>query len=113
MASIADTDRDEQEGDVSRKIEGIDFVDYRDESLLDSVMSLVGRDLSEPYSSKIRLITDYRTYDSFSYSLASHTFMSQSLPIVTFYTASPSCVFWQLTRTVQKNPLVVCWPRWI
>lgn len=33
-------------------IEGIEFVDYRDESQIDSVMSLVGRDLSEPYSSK-------------------------------------------------------------
>lgn len=46
----------DQGGDTSAKIEGIDFVDYRDESLLHSVMSLVGRDLSEPYSSKI----DYR-----------------------------------------------------
>ena len=32
-------------------IEGIVFVDYKDESQLESVMSLVGRDLSEPYSS--------------------------------------------------------------
>lgn len=30
---------------------GIRFVDYVDESQLDNVMSLVGRDLSEPYSS--------------------------------------------------------------
>lgn len=30
---------------------GIKFVDYQDESQLDHVMSLVGRDLSEPYSS--------------------------------------------------------------
>ena len=30
---------------------GIKFVDYHDESQLDHVMSLVGRDLSEPYSS--------------------------------------------------------------
>ena len=34
------------------EIEGIVFVDYNDEAQLDSVMSLVGRDLSEPYSSK-------------------------------------------------------------
>jgi hypothetical protein len=33
------------------EIEGIRFVDYKDESQLDYVMSLVGRDLSEPYSS--------------------------------------------------------------
>ena len=30
----------------------ISFVDYQDESQLDAVMALVGRDLSEPYSSK-------------------------------------------------------------
>jgi hypothetical protein len=34
------------------RIQGIRFVDYVDESQLDYVMSLVGRDLSEPYSSK-------------------------------------------------------------
>jgi hypothetical protein len=50
---MANIDRDEQDEDVSAKIKGIIYVDYRDESLLDSVMSLVGRDLSEPYSSKI------------------------------------------------------------
>ena len=33
-------------------IEGIKFMDYKDESQLDSVMRLVGRDLSEPYSGK-------------------------------------------------------------
>lgn len=31
-------------------IDGIDFVDYQDESQLDDVMRLVGQDLSEPYS---------------------------------------------------------------
>ena len=36
---------------VEDAIEGIEFIDYRDESQIDSVMSLVGRDLSEPYSS--------------------------------------------------------------
>jgi hypothetical protein len=36
-------------------IPGIRFVDYVDESQLDQVMSLVGRDLSEPYSSKYLL----------------------------------------------------------
>lgn len=35
---------------VEDEIEGIEFVNYKDESQLDSVMSLVGRDLSEPYS---------------------------------------------------------------
>lgn len=33
------------------EIPGIRFVEYPDESQLDAVMSLVGRDLSEPYSS--------------------------------------------------------------
>jgi hypothetical protein len=33
-------------------IDGISFVDYRDESQLNDVMRLVGADLSEPYSSK-------------------------------------------------------------
>lgn len=56
MATVAGN-APEQGGDNSIKIREIDFVDYRDESLLDSVMSLVGRDLSEPYSSK----TYYRT----------------------------------------------------
>lgn len=40
---------------MSNKLEdipGIRFVDYVDESQLDHVMSLVGRDLSEPYSSE-------------------------------------------------------------
>lgn len=37
-------------------IPGIRFVDYVDESQLDFVMSLVGRDLSEPYSSKYLLL---------------------------------------------------------
>lgn len=36
----------------SDKIDGIVFVDYKDETHLASVMSLVDRDLSEPYSSK-------------------------------------------------------------
>ena len=34
------------------QIPGIRFVDYQDEAQLHHVMSLVGRDLSEPYSSK-------------------------------------------------------------
>jgi hypothetical protein len=33
------------------RIPGIRFVDYPDESQLEAVMNLVGRDLSEPYSS--------------------------------------------------------------
>ena len=37
------------------EIEGIKFINYRDESQLDSVMRLVGRDLSEPYSGKLSL----------------------------------------------------------
>jgi hypothetical protein len=48
-----DNERDEEEDDDDddEQIEGITFVDYRDESQLDSVMALVGQDLSEPYSS--------------------------------------------------------------
>lgn len=34
------------------EIDGIAFSNYQDESQLDIVMSLVGRDLSEPYSSR-------------------------------------------------------------
>jgi hypothetical protein len=36
---------------ADEEIAGIRFVDYVDESQLEHVMSLVGRDLSEPYSS--------------------------------------------------------------
>lgn len=42
---------DEDDDEDDEHIEGITFVDYRDESQLDSVMALVGQDLSEPYSS--------------------------------------------------------------
>ena len=38
------------------EIAGIRFVDYKDESQLEHVMSLVGRDLSEPYSSEFLLL---------------------------------------------------------
>ena len=38
--------------DDNESIDGIEFVDYMDESQLENVMELVGRDLSEPYSSK-------------------------------------------------------------
>jgi len=41
--------KDDDDDDTS--IEGIEFVDYMDESQLEYVMDLVGRDLSEPYSS--------------------------------------------------------------
>ena len=50
--SIHDNIRAQLEADDETKIEGIDFVNYRDESDLASVMRLVGKDLSEPYSSK-------------------------------------------------------------
>ena len=39
-------------------IPGIRFVDYPDESQLDSVMNLVGRDLSEPYSSTFTIVEE-------------------------------------------------------
>ena len=40
---------------MQQEIDGIIFRDYVDESLLDSVMCLVGRDLSEPYSSELMI----------------------------------------------------------
>ena len=40
------------EEEEEERIPGIRFVDYRDESDLETVMRLVGRDLSEPYSSE-------------------------------------------------------------
>ena len=42
----------EEGDDENEKIPGIKFVNYRDESQLESVMRLVGKDLSEPYSGK-------------------------------------------------------------
>jgi peptide alpha-N-acetyltransferase len=42
--------RYDDDDDDEEAIPGIKFVNYRDESQLDSVMRLVGRDLSEPYS---------------------------------------------------------------
>lgn len=42
-----DNGNDDEDDD---EIPGIKFVNYRDESQLDSVMRLVGKDLSEPYS---------------------------------------------------------------
>ncbi len=36
--------------DQDEAIKGIKFIPYRNESQIDSVMRLVGRDLSEPYS---------------------------------------------------------------
>jgi hypothetical protein len=45
-------DSEKKDNRALPEIPGIHFVDYVDESQLDYVMSLVGRDLSEPYSSK-------------------------------------------------------------
>ena len=41
---------------INSEIPGIRFVDYRDESQLDDVMSLVASDLSEPYSSTFSVL---------------------------------------------------------
>jgi hypothetical protein len=46
---------DNRYADLVRPIEGIEFVQYKDERQIDDIMKLVGRDLSEPYSSKRRL----------------------------------------------------------
>lgn len=45
------TENNDDNDDDYDEVEGIRFVNYVDESQLDYVMSLVGRDLSEPYSS--------------------------------------------------------------
>lgn len=49
---IAESYEKAEDFEDSDEIDGIKFVNYRDESDLASVMALVGRDLSEPYSSK-------------------------------------------------------------
>jgi len=49
MANATTATNAKENGD-DREIDGIVFIDYHDESQLESVMSLVGRDLSEPYS---------------------------------------------------------------
>lgn len=87
------------------EIEGIRFVDYKDESQLQYVMSLVGKDLSEPYSSKCvvgrRMVLQLRrrarigaavsdTTNSFACAL-----MSQSSRIDTFYTGFLTFAFLQ------------------
>lgn len=46
-SSLIEPDDDNSDDE---SIEGIAFLDYTDESQLESVMDLVGRDLSEPYS---------------------------------------------------------------
>jgi hypothetical protein len=54
IGCVDDSDRDNNKDDKNSqlmRIHGIRFTDYQDESQLDHVMSLVGRDLSEPYSS--------------------------------------------------------------
>ena len=87
-------------------IEGIDFVDYRDESQIESVMSLVGRDLSEPYSSKKQW---ENAGNAVSYENCSIS--TQSSPIATFCIAFPSSVFLQSLRTIRRNRLPVSWER--
>jgi hypothetical protein len=55
--SVATTSRSiipllEEEDDGCLLVEGIKFMNYTDESQLGDIMRLVGRDLSEPYSSE-------------------------------------------------------------
>lgn len=40
-------------------MDGIDLINYVDESQLEDVMRLVGQDLSEPYSSKAHIAHRY------------------------------------------------------
>lgn len=50
----------DEEKDKDEEIEGIEFVNYEDESQLEAVMTLVGQDLSEPYSSKSAVLRSLR-----------------------------------------------------
>jgi hypothetical protein len=82
-----ENDIGDNKGDINlqlMRIDGIQFVDYADESQLDHVMSLVGRDLSEPYSST-SMVPPYRP--SLSFFLLCDTYMQYLLLIlpVSFY----------------------------
>lgn len=65
------------------EIPGIRFVDYVDESQLGYVMSLVGKDLSEPYSSKCMLVESIQNNEIFL-SICSHSgrFLSSIVVVV-------------------------------
>ena len=55
--SILDSSQNEIEQlDEDMIIPGIEFVNYRDESQLESIVRLVGRDLSEPYSGELAFL---------------------------------------------------------
>jgi peptide alpha-N-acetyltransferase len=62
------------------EIDGIVFVDYKDESQLEAVMSLVGRDLSEPYSSTL----SFGTRQLFLLSVILVTHPSCLFPVFTY-----------------------------
>lgn len=47
-------DGGKEQDDAAEEIAGVRFVDYESEAQLGHVMSMVGRDLSEPYSSELR-----------------------------------------------------------
>jgi hypothetical protein len=82
----------------SSEIEGISFVDYVDERQLDDVMALVGRDLSEPYSSTNGAINLYvvccRSAPPQPFFPA---FVSQFSPIGTFWPAIQVCSLFGVT----------------
>ena len=71
------------------EIEGMDFVDYQDENQLESVMSLVGHDLSEPYSSKTIFVLHKMVFMSWLISIL--WLPEQSLRIITFCIGFRSC----------------------
>jgi hypothetical protein len=91
------------------EIEGIEFIDYRDESQIDAVMSLVGRDLSEPYSSTFLLVV----FQNMCNIRFTHFTLVQSLHIASFCIDSRSFVFWQSARTIPLSPLPVSLERLI
>lgn len=94
------------------EIEGIDFVDYQDENQLESVMSLVGRDLSEPYSSKTLFVL-YQKGIPLMNLLNTLLLSPQSLRIVTSCIDFRNCASWPFLRRIRRNRLRVSWERWI
>jgi hypothetical protein len=89
----------------SDRIDGIIFVDYKDESQLESVMSLVGRDLSEPYSSTLK------GAQTLVISRDAHYSHFQSLHIATFYSVFHNYVSSPALLTNLMNPLAVLWAK--
>lgn len=87
------------------QIDGIIFVDYKDESQLDSVMGMVAKDLSEPYSSKRQSIYSRIVINFFL------TLSFKFLHIVTFCSAFPNSASWRVPKINLMSLLDVWWER--